>query len=108
MTLTIDYAERRVTLGNRPVRVHLVAMEYRMLAELSANAGRVLTYQRLLERVWGERGDGDLRPMRTIVNKLRRKLGDDGASPTYIFTERRVGYRMPEGEEQSSEPMRHE
>ena len=95
--LTIDYGERSVTLAGRPVE--MVAMEYRMLAELSANGGRVLTYQRLLERVWGERGDSDMRPMRTLINKLRRKLGDVGANPTYIFTERNVGYRMPKGEE---------
>ena len=100
--LVIDYAGRSVTLAGRPVE--LVAMEYRMLAELSANAGRVLTYQRLLERVWGERGDADMRPMRTLINKLRRKLGDVGSKPTYIFTERRVGYRMPKGETGSGKP----
>ena len=94
--LTIDYAERRVTLSGR--RVHLVAMEYRLLAELSASAGRVLTYEHLLERVWGQRASGDLRPMRTIVRKLRSKLGDDAGNPTYIFTEPRVGYRMPRPE----------
>ena len=93
--LTIDYAARRVTLGGRPVP--LVAMEYRMLAELSANAGRVLTYEQLLERVWGKRSKGDVRPMRTIVSKLRRKLGEDGDNPVFIFTEPRVGYRMPLG-----------
>ena len=93
--LTIDYTERRVTLAGRPVR--LVAMEYRLLAELSAAAGRVLTYGHLLERLWKEKGDGDLRPMRTIVRKLRLKLGDDARNPTYIFTEPRVGYRMPKG-----------
>ena len=94
--LTIDYAERRVTLAGRPLP--LIAMEYRLLAELSANAGRVLTYEHLLERVWGEKSSGDVRPMRTIVSKLRRKLSDDADSPTYIFTEPRVGYRMPKGE----------
>ena len=94
--LTIDYAERIVTLAGHPVR--LVAMEYKMLAELSANAGRVMTYERLLERVWGEKIGDDVRPMRTIVNKLRRKLGDDADNPSYIFTEPRVGYRMPRGE----------
>ena len=46
----------------------------------------------------GEGDDGNVRPMRTIVGKLRRKLGDDADNPTYIFTEPRVGYRMPEGE----------
>ena len=93
--LTVDYANRRVTLAGRPVP--LVAMEYRMLAELSANAGRVLTYEYLLERVWGEKDSGDVRPMRTIVSKLRSKLGDDAGNPTFIFTEARVGYRMPKG-----------
>ena len=45
-----------------------------------------------------------MRPMRTLINKLRRKLGDAGARPTYIFTERRVGYRMPKGEGRGEEP----
>ena len=99
--LTIDYAERRVTLAGRPLP--LIAMEYRLLTELSANAGRLLTYEHLLERVWGEKSSGDVRPMRTIVSKLRRKLGDDADNPTYIFTEPRVGYRMPKGETQEQE-----
>ena len=96
--LTIDYAERRVTLAGRSLP--LIAMEYRLLAELSANSGRVLTYGHLLERVWGEKSSGDVRPMRTIVSKLRRKLGDDADNPIYIFTEPRVGYLMPKGEAQ--------
>ena len=99
--LVVDYAERRVTLAGRPLP--LIAMEYRLLAELSANAGRLLTYEHLLERVWGEKSSGDVRPMRTIVSKLRRKLGDDADNPTYIFTEPRVGYRMPKGEEPGQE-----
>ena len=94
--LTIDYSARRVTLAGLPV--HLTATEYRMLAELSASAGRVLTYEHLLETVWGEKGGGGMSPMRTIVGKLRSKLGDAGDNPTYIFTEPRVGYRMPKEE----------
>ena len=94
--LTVDYAGRRVVLAGRPIT--LTPIEYRVLAELSANAGRVLTYERLLGRVWGEKGGGDMRPMRTIVGKLRRKLGDDADNPRYVFTEPRVGYRMPKGE----------
>ncbi len=96
--LTVDYDGRRAVLAGRPL--HLTPTEYRVLAELSANAGRVLTYERLLGRVWGEKSDGDVRPMRTIVNKLRRKLGDDVENPTYIYTEPRIGYRMPKGEMQ--------
>ena len=93
--LTIDYAGRRAIVAGRPV--YLTPTEYRVLAELSANAGRVLTYERLLDRVWGGKDD-DLRPMRTIVGRLRSKLKDDAGIPTYIFTEPRVGYRMPKGE----------
>ncbi len=94
--LTIDYAARRVTLAGSAVQ--LTATEYGLLAELAANAGRVLTYQHLLDRVWGEKSDGDVRPMRTIVSKLRRKLGEDAEHPRYIFTEPRVGFRVPGGE----------
>ena len=60
--LSIDYDERRVTLAGRPVE--LTAKEYGTLVELSANAGRVLTYETLRRRVWGL--DADVRPMRTF------------------------------------------
>ena len=94
--LTIDYAERRVTLAGRPVQ--LTAIEYGLLFELSANAGRVMTYDRLLRRVWGLRRSGDSRRVRTAAKQLRRKLGDDANNPTYILNEPRVGYRMAKGE----------
>ena len=94
--LVIDYALRRVSVDGEPVQ--LTTMEYRMLAELSANAGRVLTYGHLLERVWREKPDADMSPMRTMVAKLRAKLGEDARNPRYVFTESRVGYWMPEGE----------
>ena len=101
--LTIDYARRRVSLAGRPVR--LTAIEHQLLVELSVHAGLVLTHDHLLQRVWGLGSSGDSRPVRTAVKNLRRKLGDTAGSPTYIFTEPRVGYRMamgegPEGEEQ--------
>ena len=101
--LTIDYAGRRVTLAGRPVR--LTAIEYGMLFELSVNAGRVLTYDRLLRRVWGLRRSGDSRRVRTAAKQLRRKLGDDANNPTYILTEPRVGYRMAKGGQTSGEPQ---
>ena len=85
-----------MSLAGRPVT--LTSIEYRTLAELSVNAGRVVTYGHLLRRVWRLEPDADLRPMRTVVNSLRSKLGDDAKDPTYIFTELRVGYRMPKGE----------
>ena len=100
--LTIEYAGRRVTLAGHPLE--LMAIEYRTLVELSANAGRVVTQRQLLQRIWGDpSGSGDVRPLRTIVSRLRRKLGDDANNPTYIFTEPRVGYRMPAGETREPE-----
>ncbi len=94
--LTIEYAERRVMLAGRPVQ--LTAIEYGLLFELSANAGRVMTYDRLLRRVWGLRKSGDSRRVRTAAKQLRRKLGDDANDPTYILNEPRVGYRMAKAE----------
>ena len=61
-----------------------------MPTELSTNAGRVPTHEHLLERVWNERGDGNVRHTRTMVSKLRRKLDDAPCNPSYIFTEPRV------------------
>ena len=66
------------TVG-RPVQ--LTTMEYRLLAELSANAGKVLTYEHLLEKMWKEKIDASLSPMRTLVAKLRTKLGEDAGNP---------------------------
>ena len=100
--LATDYPQRRVTLAGRSVE--LVAIEYRMLTELSANGGRVLTYEHLLQRVWGEKGIGYVRPMRTTVSKLRRKPGDNADNPAYIFTEPKVGYRTPRGETKAEGP----
>ena len=96
--LAIDYAERRVTVAGRPVE--LTGIEYRMLAELSASGGRVLTNGQLLHRVWGPDKTGGSGPVRDIIKRLRRKLGDDADSPTYIFNEPRVGYLMPRTETQ--------
>ena len=90
--LTIDYAEREVSVTDRPV--HLTATEYKLLTELSTAAGRVLTHEQLLRRVWGPLYSSDARIVRTYVKELRHKLGDDAARPTYIFTEPGVGYRM--------------
>ena len=91
--LAVDYEERRVTLAGRPVS--LTATEYGLLSALSARAGRVLTYDDLLRRVWRKSGPGDARLVRAFVRNLRRKLGDDAARPAYILTVRGVGYRMP-------------
>ena len=90
--LTINYAKRRVTVAGCPVR--LTATEYRLLWELSKNAGQLFTHARLLRRVWGPGCPDDPRLLRTSIRRLRSKLGDNARSPTYIFTEPQVGYWM--------------
>ena len=99
--LTVDYALRRVTVAGNPVALTII--EYRMLVELSANAGRPLTHEHLLQRVWGPDKGLDSGPVRNIVRRLRRKLGDDPGNPRYIFAEPSVGYRMAMGDTQERE-----
>ena len=85
-------------LGGRPV--HLTGREYRLLFELSVNAGRVLGLEHLLQRVWGQGHAGHSGPVRTVVKNLREKLGDDADTPHYIFNRPRVGYWLPQPEGQ--------
>ena len=100
--LVIDYAERRASVAGRSV--HLTPTEYELLFELSVNAGRVLTFDALLDRVWGLGRSGDRGSVRTYVKRLRRKLREDAGNPKYIFAEPRVGYRMPKVGQTSGEP----
>ena len=94
--LSIDYAERLVTVAGEPVR--MTAKEYALLFELSVNGGRVLTHDHLLRRIWDFDKPGDIGSLRTLLRRLRQKLGEDASSPKYIFAEARVGYRMAKGE----------
>ncbi|MFQ5933613.1 MAG: ATP-binding protein, partial [Dehalococcoidia bacterium] len=91
--LTVNFAERRVYMGAEPVS--LSATEYKMLYELATHAGRVLTHDQILQRVWGPEYAGETDLVRSFIRNLRRKLGDNARSPRYIFTEPQVGYRMP-------------
>ena len=97
--LVIDHHRRRVTVAGQPIE--LTDTEYRVLAELSANAGRIMTHEQLLRRVWERDWVGGSGPVRAIVKRLRRKLGDDAHAPTYIFTKHRVGYWMTRPDDQS-------
>ncbi|MCY4368040.1 MAG: response regulator [bacterium] len=93
--LSIDYARRRAVVAGEPVS--LTATEYAVLYQLAAHAPRALTHSALLHRVWGPERVGEPSLVRDVIKRLRRKLGDSAASPKYIFTEPRVGYRMPPG-----------
>ena len=95
--LAIDYDGRRVSVAGGTVT--LTATEFELLRILSVNAGRVVTSESLLRQLWGTRESDDTDRVRAFVKQLRAKLGDSAANPTWIFTERGVGYRMPRPED---------
>ncbi len=90
--LTVNYASHTLEVGGQPVQ--LTATEYKLLFELSRRAGRVLTQEELLRRVWGPEYSGESQLLRAYVKSLRQKLGDNARDPSYIFTEHGTGYRM--------------
>ena len=73
------------------IPVPLTPIKYDLLAELSTEAGRVVPHDRLLHRVWSPGKPGNLRVLRTHLLRLRRKLGEDGSNPRYVFAEPRGG-----------------
>ena len=88
--LTVDIAQRRVIVdGNR---VKLTPIEFRLLALLLQNTGRILMHQQLLEKVWGWEYVDDLDYVRIYISHLRKKIEPDPALPKYIITEPGVGY----------------
>lgn len=89
--LVVDYMTHMVTVAGQAV--NLTPTEYKLLSELCINAGRALSYEQLLERIWGDGAGGDAQRVRTFVKDLRAKLGDDARKPTYILTVPSVGYR---------------
>jgi two-component system KDP operon response regulator KdpE len=90
--LTIDPVGRLVTVSGE--RVALTLTEYRLLLELAEAAGRVLTHDEILHRVWGHGYDGQYEVVRAFVRTLRQKLGDDAREPRFVISERGVGYRL--------------
>jgi DNA-binding response OmpR family regulator len=90
--LTIDYTQHLVTMRGREVT--LTPTEYRILAYLAQNAGRVITQDLLLEQVWGPEYTGESHMLQVNVNRLRRKIEDDHTRPRYILTKVGVGYLL--------------
>ena len=90
----VDHARRRVTVDGNAVA--LTATEYELRRVLALGAGRVMTCETLLDRVWVGREGAGANRVRIFVRNLRRKLGDDAASPGYVRGERGVGYRLPD------------
>lgn len=89
-TLVIDTDSRRVTKGGKVV--DLTPTEYRLLAALAENSGRVLSHEQLLNKVWGYEFGEDTGYVKRYIWYLRRKVEDDPRKPEHILTERGFGY----------------
>lgn len=90
--LVIDLENRRVTKNGDVL--DLTPTEYRLLATLVENAGRVLSHEQLLSDVWGPEYVDDTGYVKRYIWYLRQKLEDDPSHPKYILTERGFGYRF--------------
>ncbi|HEV2581912.1 MAG TPA: response regulator transcription factor [Ktedonobacteraceae bacterium] len=92
--LKIDFARREVIVRGR--KVVLRPTEYRLLYHLVSNAGRLLTHETLLSKVWGREYRDEAHYLRLYITYLRQKIEEDPAHPKYILTERGIGYRFKE------------
>lgn len=96
--LILDFSKRLLTI--RSNAVHLTPIEYKIVAYLAQNSGKVITYASILSNVWGPYADNDNKILRVNMANIRRKIEEDPAQPQYIFTEVGVGYRMAEDEDE--------
>ena len=90
--LTIDLAWHIVKRGDEQIK--LTATEYKLLAHLAANHGRVLTHQSILTHVWDPADANHTEYLRVYMRQLRKKLEPDPERPQYILTEPGIGYRF--------------
>jgi DNA-binding response OmpR family regulator len=100
--LSIDYARHRVTKAGREVA--LTPTEYRILAYLAQNAGRVVTQDLLLEHVWGPEYVGEGHMLRVNITRLRRKLESDPSHPRNLLTRPGIGYFLVEDPDAQEAP----
>ncbi len=92
--LKIDFSRREVIV--RGQKVVLRPTEYRLLYHLVSNAGRLLTHETLLSKVWGREYRDEAHYLRLYITYLRQKIEEDPAHPKYILTERGIGYQFKE------------
>ncbi len=92
--LHIDLVKRIVLVNGKPV--DLTPTEFRLLAVLILQAGRVIPHQQLLRQVWGPEYGNEVHYLKLYVRYLRQKLEKDPGNPEYLITEWGVGYRFRE------------
>jgi two-component system KDP operon response regulator KdpE len=91
-SLEIDLVQHLVTRAGEEVK--LTATEFKLLAYLAANAGRVLTHQMILSHVWDPVGANRVEYLRVYIRLLRKKLEDDPEQPRFLVNEPWIGYRF--------------
>ncbi len=91
-TVRVDFSRRLVWRDGLNVR--LTPLEYRLLAILLANRGKVVTQRQLLREVWGPSFVESGHYLRIYIGRLRQKLEEDATRPRYLLTETGVGYRI--------------
>jgi two-component system, OmpR family, response regulator RegX3 len=89
--VSLDHQRHEVTIRGTDVRLPL--KEFELLALLLENAGRVLTRDVLIDRVWGADYVGDTKTLDVHIKRLRSKVEEDPAAPTRIVTIRGLGYK---------------
>jgi two-component system, OmpR family, response regulator RegX3 len=89
--VALDHQRHEVTIRGTDVRLPL--KEFELLALLLENAGRVLTRDVLIDRVWGSDYVGDTKTLDVHIKRLRSKVEEDPAAPTRIVTIRGLGYK---------------
>ncbi|MCU1792744.1 two-component system response regulator KdpE [Pectobacterium polaris] len=90
--ITVDLLNRQVTRDSQ--ELHLTPIEFRLLATLLANPGKVLTQRQLLTQVWGPNAVEHSHYLRIYMGHLRQKLESDPARPRHLLTETAIGYRF--------------
>lgn len=95
--LTVDYNKYRVYVDE--IDAGLTQNEFRMVALLARYAGKVLTYEQVMQELWGPNAGDDNQILRVNMTNIRRKIEDDALRPKYLFTENGIGYRMVSPEE---------
>jgi DNA-binding response OmpR family regulator len=90
--LEIDPSIRKVTLDDE--RIDLTPKEFELLYLLASNPGVTFTRSELLNKVWGYDFDGYEHTVNSHINRLRMKVEDDPAKPSYVLTTWGVGYRF--------------
>jgi len=90
--LLIDLRKHRIEVDGQVVQ--LSSTEFRLLAYLLQNAGQLLSYENILDKVWGWEYQNSIDYVHVYVSHLRRKLEADPRNPKYLLTERGIGYRF--------------